>query len=137
MEIRFFVRGAKSAGRAVAPEKLLQWRASIRENHTWPRSEALLARIVGPGLMKILKNNMAKRKKFPKKAKLITDGGFYKIVKLDKPVLKIHFPLFQRFQITAPEINYSALMSFEAIFSFERVYRGYAEYRQVDVILKK
>lgn len=78
-----------------------------------------------------------KNKKFPKKAKLITDGGFYKIIKLDKPVLKIRVPLHQRFQITSPELNYSCPMNFESVFDFVGVKGGYAEYRQVDVIVKQ
>lgn len=76
------------------------------------------------------------KKKFPKKAKLITDGGFYRIIKLDRPVLRIAIPLMTKIQITQPEINTQVSLSFQAEFSFERVCGGYAEFRQVDVIQK-
>jgi hypothetical protein len=77
------------------------------------------------------------KKKFPKKAKLVTDGGFYKFIKLDKPVIRIHLPLFQRIHISTPEINLDIPMTFEAEFSLEKVYKNYALYKQVNVIQKK
>ena len=54
-------------------------------------------------------------KKFPKKAKLIADGGFYKIIKIDEFVTKIYYPSHK-----------------ETIeFMFSQVKGGYAEYNQV------
>ena len=76
------------------------------------------------------------KNKFPKKAKLITDGGFYQIIKIERFVPRMRIPLFQRLMVTPPEINMAVTISFEAVFDFWKVRGGYAEYRQVDVIVK-
>lgn len=73
-------------------------------------------------------------KKFPKKAKLIADGDFYTIIKLDKFLSQIHYPIMRKVQINTPELDLSETMHFMLSFNFLRVYKGYAEYRQVDAI---
>ena len=77
---------------------------------------------------------MKKKVNFPKKAKLIADGGFYRIEKIDSFVLKINTYVMRRISISTPELDYSELWKFHLTFSFDRVYKGYAEYRQIDCI---
>jgi len=74
------------------------------------------------------------KKKFPKKAKLITDGGFYRIIKIDGFVPKYTYPLLKKISLCTPETNVTDMMiSFTCEFSFSRVFGGYAEYRQYNV----
>lgn len=76
-----------------------------------------------------------KKIKQPKKAKLITDGGFYKIIPHKEFVLKYHVPLMKRIRFASPEtgdINMDLTLDIE--FGFERIYKGYAEYRQIGVV---
>lgn len=76
-----------------------------------------------------------KEKKFPNKAKIITDGGFYKIVKTDgQYVNKLCFPLLKRITLATPETNVMDInIAFSCEFIFQRVYKGYAEYKQYNV----
>lgn len=74
------------------------------------------------------------KKPFPKKAKLITDGGFYRIMKIDGFVAKYTFPLMKRITLCTPETNaLDMTVNFTCEFSFSRIYRGYAEYKQYNV----
>lgn len=77
---------------------------------------------------------MKKIEKFPKKAKLITDGGFYKIIDIDgfKPVLT--FPLTKRVTIASPETNiFDSFFAFDVEFKFMGVKGGMAIYQQFNV----
>ena len=68
--------------------------------------------------------------KIPNKAKLITDGGFYKIVENPKK-MKYSVTLIKEITIASPETNVHNLsMTFSCDFYFKRNYRGYAEYHQ-------
>lgn len=81
-------------------------------------------------MSKKIKNEKA----FHKKAKLITDGGFYRIIKIDMFVPKYTYPLLKRITLSTPETNIVDLnVSFTCEFSFSRIYRGYAEYKQYNV----
>lgn len=42
---------------------------------------------------------------YPKKAKLITDGGYYKIIPLPAFMPKINMPMRKKVQIGTPETN--------------------------------
>lgn len=71
--------------------------------------------------------------KFPKKAKLIMQSGFYKIIPIKEFVMRISLPLQQRVEIT-PDVMLNAQIffnSWEMEFGFTRVYRGYAEYSHI------
>lgn len=73
-------------------------------------------------------------KKFPKKAKLITDGGFYKIINIEARRPKICFPLMKNITLVSPETNvFDMSINFIVEFIFTRVYKGYAEYNQYNV----
>ena len=81
---------------------------------------------------------MANKIKIPKKAKLITDGGFYKIVDLPKWVLRINIPLVKRMVIVSPETSdFNFNLNFEVEFQFEKHDKKYAYYKQINVILLK
>lgn len=82
---------------------------------------------------KVLKSASCKQK-FPKKAKLISDGGLYKIVNITGFKTEIHYPRMCKIRITTTEIDWNETMSFTLKFRFDRVYKGYAEYRQYDCI---
>lgn len=77
------------------------------------------------------------KKKFPKKAKLITFGGFSKMVKIDKPVMRIAVPLFVPFVVTDPMVMMETTIHYEAEFVLEKVYKGYAPYKQTGVVKLK
>lgn len=72
--------------------------------------------------------------KFPKKAKLITNAGFYRIVDLPSRVSSIHFPVLKRFTIQIADNLFDESMHFEMVFRFDKIKGGYAEYRQSDFI---
>lgn len=75
-----------------------------------------------------------KEKPFPKKAKLITGGGFYRIMKIDGFRPTYTFPLLKKVSLCTPETNVTDMMvTFTCEFSFSRIYRGYAEYKQYNV----
>jgi hypothetical protein len=73
-------------------------------------------------------------KKFPNKAKLITDGGFYKIIPIDRQDMKITIPTMRKIKINTPDIDFTDTFNFVLKFAFRRVYKGYAEYVQYDLI---
>jgi hypothetical protein len=76
-----------------------------------------------------------KEQKFPKKSKLITDGGFYMIIKNDGFVPRIHIPLIKKIRVCSPETgDINMPLTLDIVFYFSRVYRGYAEYKQEDVV---
>ena len=77
---------------------------------------------------------MKKEKKFPKKAKLISVGGLYRIVPIKGFSAIISLPVLRKIRVNLPDIDWSDTWSFELKFSFDRVYRGYAEYQQIDTI---
>lgn len=73
-------------------------------------------------------------KKLPKKAKLMSDGGFYRFIPLTEFVRVINVPIIRKVALTEVGIDYSEKWHFNLVFSLERVLKGYAEYRQVDCI---
>jgi hypothetical protein len=74
-------------------------------------------------------------KPFPKRAKLITDGGFYRTMPIDRFVPKICFPLMRKVTVTMAETQeFTMQATFQLVFGFYRVRGGYAEYKQIDVI---
>lgn len=75
-----------------------------------------------------------KTKEFPKKAKLISDGGLYRIIDIEGFTEKINFPIMRKIKISTPEIYYVEEMNFLLKFAFSQVRRGYAEYNQFDFI---
>jgi len=77
---------------------------------------------------------MNKKTKFPKKAKLIADGGFYKIEKIDKFVTRINMIVARRIRISEPSLDYDGTWHFDLEFVFDGIKNGYAEYRQVHSI---
>lgn len=79
-------------------------------------------------------NKKKLQKKFPKKAKLIADGGFFKIIPIKEFLPKINMMTLRRIGLNFPEISYEDTWKFELQFHFERVYKGYAEYRQYDAV---
>ena len=83
--------------------------------------------------MKTKKQKVVKGE-FPKKAKLISDGGFYIILPIKEFVQQIHYPILRRIQVNQPELDYSEMWKFNLKFNFYRVYRGYAEYKQYDAV---
>lgn len=75
-------------------------------------------------------------KKFPKKAKLITNGGFSRIIELKEKVFKINFPYSQKIQLNTPELyGMKILISCNTVFELEKVNKNMAIYRQVDAII--
>lgn len=78
------------------------------------------------------KNKM--KKKFPKKAKLIVYGGFYKIIKIKRFDLKISVMVWPKIELMMTDRTYEAPIKLELIFQFERVFGGYAEYKQINTV---
>ena len=74
------------------------------------------------------------KKVFPKKAKLISDGGLYRIIKLDKPVLRIDFPITRRVEVNQPDLYFVETWKFLLKFEFMGVKGGYAEFRQYETV---
>ena len=75
-------------------------------------------------------------RRFPKKAKLITNGGFSKIIELKERVFKISFPYSQKIQLNTPELyGMKILISCITIFELEKVNKNMAIYRQVDAVI--
>ena len=75
-----------------------------------------------------------KKKKFPKKAKLISDGGLYRVIEIKQFSQVINFPIMRQLLISTPEIFLEEEIKFLLKFRFVRVHRGYAEYGQFDFI---
>ena len=76
-----------------------------------------------------------KKTKFPKKAKLITFNGFYKIIKLEKAVNIINFPIQNKIEIVSMEFQTMQYpFSVDLVFEFEKVYKGYAQFRQTNFV---
>ena len=81
---------------------------------------------------------MANKIKIPKKAKLITDGGFYKIVDLPNWVLRINIPIAYKMMLVSPETSeFNFSLNFQVEFQFEKHDKKYAYYKQINVILLK
>ena len=73
--------------------------------------------------------------KFPKRAKLITDGGFSKIINIDEFTSTIHIPMIKNFTISSPETNIVDLsINFDIEFQFERATKTLAFYEQSNII---
>ncbi len=71
----------------------------------------------------------------PNKAKLITDGGFYRYVHLKGgPSAKIVIPIMRKIKLAEPTIDYNETWHFQLVFVLQRVLKNHAEYRQVDSI---
>ena len=77
---------------------------------------------------------MKKTVKFPKKAKLISDGGLYRIVEIKRFDMYIHFPIMRKLTLNIPEVFHEEEMKFLLKFKFSRVKGGYAEYNQFDFV---
>lgn len=73
------------------------------------------------------------KKKFPKKAKLISNG-FYKIILIDKFNLMIYYPIMKTIKFNVVNFEEDINFSRNLVFKFDRVFGGYAEYKQIDVI---
>jgi hypothetical protein len=75
--------------------------------------------------------------KFPTKAKLITDGGFYKFIEIKpKYTQTIIHPLKKRITVASPETNiFDMGLMFDVEFGLEKVYKNYAQYRQINVTI--
>lgn len=76
-----------------------------------------------------------KKIKFPKKAKLISNSGFYKIIDIDskfRPPAEIRLPIMRKFEINDPVINYMVPITVHLDFCLVAIKKGYAEYKQVD-----
>jgi hypothetical protein len=73
-------------------------------------------------------------KEFPKKAKLISDGGLYRIIDIENFAAVINFPIMRRLTISTPEVFYEEDMKFLLKFQFLQVKKGYAEYKQIDFV---
>lgn len=77
---------------------------------------------------------MKKPFQFPKKAKLITDGGFYRIIDIDIFSNVINYPLIKRMNLSTPETGSVDLtLSFHVEFRLEKVLKRMAIYRQFNV----
>jgi len=77
-----------------------------------------------------------RKKTIPKKAKLITNGGFSKIIDIKELNMKIHIPLGMKVQATSPELyGIPVVLSYTATFELERVTKLYAFYRQIDAVV--
>jgi len=74
------------------------------------------------------------KKAFPKKAKLICYGGFYKIIEIEKFTPRINHPFITKLKIITAAFTLDDLYAHQLEFNFYRVYRGYAEYNQVDFV---
>lgn len=74
------------------------------------------------------------KKTLPKKAKLISAGGFYRIVPMNEFTQKFNLPITRRIRINQPDLDWKELFHFNLEFVFERIYKGYLEYRQVNEI---
>jgi hypothetical protein len=73
----------------------------------------------------------------PKKAKLITQYGFQKIIKIKDVVSRIQIPMMYNFTMTPPELyGIQVNPSFMAVFEIEKITKKYAIYKQIDVIQK-
>ncbi len=79
---------------------------------------------------------MEKKKiKLPKKAKLITDGGFYIIIPNPEFRPTIHVPLMKKIRVASPETgDINMEMNLDITFHFEKTFGGYAQYRQMGVV---
>jgi hypothetical protein len=76
-----------------------------------------------------------KKQKLPKKAKLITDGGFYMIIPNPEFRPAIHVPLMKKIRVASPETgDINMELSLDITFGFVRTFGGYAEYRQMGVV---
>jgi hypothetical protein len=73
-------------------------------------------------------------KKFPKRAKLTSDGGFSSFIPIPELKAKIIIPVMRRISLSEPTIDYTEMWHFELHFSLQRVTKRYAEYRQIDSI---
>lgn len=74
------------------------------------------------------------KKKFPKKAKLITFGGFYKIISLPKFLARINHPMMTKLTVNSVEFTMADTIVHNIKFDFWGVRGGYAEYHQVDFV---
>lgn len=78
---------------------------------------------------------MKKKQYKPKKAKLISNGGFQKIIDIKKVDFRINIPLGLKVTATSPELyGIPIVLSYTAKFELEKVTKCYAVYRQYDVI---
>lgn len=70
----------------------------------------------------------------PKKAKLITDNGFYQFIPIAQVYYQIIMPIHRRIQLTDAQIDHSENWYFNLTFSLERVTKSFAEYRLINTI---
>ena len=78
------------------------------------------------------------KKNKPKKAKLITNGGFSKIIPIEEVVLRIDYPYSTKVQLNSPELyGIPVEIACLAVFELEKVNKKIAIYKQVDVVILK
>jgi hypothetical protein len=76
-----------------------------------------------------------RKTRFPKRAKLITDGGFYQIINIKGFIPQISIPLLKRISLASPETGVIDLsVDFTVSFGFERATKKLAIYRQNGVV---
>lgn len=79
---------------------------------------------------------MKNRKYNPKKAKLITNGGFYKIVNIEQIDYKIKMPYTTRLTLNSSELyGYPICITHDLVFELFKVNKNMAVYRQTDCVL--
>lgn len=72
-----------------------------------------------------------KKLKFPKRAKLITNNGFYRFIKIDGYQEKIKIPLMKRIDFFSPEIDeVDITLLIDVDFVLEKVTETMAIYRE-------
>jgi len=71
------------------------------------------------------------------KAKLITNGGFSKIIKIKKIVPRISIPFSTKVQLNSPELfGIPVNISATAEFMIEKKYKNYVLYKQIDAVVE-
>lgn len=71
---------------------------------------------------------------FPKKARLVSFGGMYRIIDLERFVAKINIPIMRKVEISEPEIYEVDTWKFNLEFVFDGVEGRYAVYKQVNYV---
>ena len=74
------------------------------------------------------------KKTFPKRVKLITDGGFSMMINIKEFTPVIHYPIMKRITLSTPETGaLDMTANFNIEFMFEKAYKNYAIYKQYNV----
>lgn len=76
------------------------------------------------------------KKHKPKRAKLITNGGFYKTIDIKTVDYKIHIMYPTKIQLNSPELyGMSVTVTHDVIFTLHKVTKTLATYTQSDAVL--